>query len=138
MAGQVCCKPVYSPGALIGNRCHPCGAKAKHIRDGKPYCGRHDPVARKAKDDAKTAARAAGWERLNASRAKAAAEAAEQKRRAECYDDLLAALTDLADIIDAAGLVNLSCGVQLGPTVWFVKASDRLGFARAAIAKAQP
>ena len=44
------------------------------------------------------------------------------------------ALQDLVEIIDRAGLINLSNGVQLGQTVWFVKASDRLDHARAVIA----
>lgn len=40
------------------------------------------------------------------------------------------ALRDLVEIIDKAGLHNLSRGVELGPTVWFVKASDRVAYAR--------
>jgi hypothetical protein len=40
-------------------------------------------------------------------------------------------------LIDAAGLLNLSRGVQLGATSWFVKASDAFDAARAAL-KPQP
>jgi predicted nucleic acid-binding Zn-ribbon protein len=47
------------------------------------------------------------------------------------------ALESLVDIIDKAGLLNLSNGVQLGQTSWYVKASDRLEFARAALAQPQ-
>ncbi len=43
------------------------------------------------------------------------------------------ALTNLTNVIDAAGLDNLSNGVQLGPTVWFVKATDAMNYARAAL-----
>jgi len=47
------------------------------------------------------------------------------------------ALESLVEIIDKAGLLNLSNGVQLGQTSWYVKASDRLEFARAALAHPQ-
>lgn len=51
---------------------------------------------------------------------------------------LLAALTGLVEIIDKAGLLNLSHGVQLGPTSWYMKACDRLDAAREAIERATP
>jgi hypothetical protein len=50
--------------------------------------------------------------------------------------DLLEALKDTWDVLDAAGLHNLSNGVQLGQTVWYVKACDAKRSAIAAIAKA--
>lgn len=50
--------------------------------------------------------------------------------------ELFVRLADLIDIIDAAGLLRLSNGVQLGQTVWYVKAHDRLESARQAVAKA--
>lgn len=50
--------------------------------------------------------------------------------------ELREALVDLIEIIDAAGLINLSNGVQLGATSWYVKASDRLSYARKIITKA--
>ena len=50
--------------------------------------------------------------------------------------NMLEALRGLVEIIDAAGLLNLSNGVQLGQTSWYVKASDHMEAARAAIAKA--
>jgi hypothetical protein len=62
----------------------------------------------------------------------AALSAAEAER-----DRLRETLEDLVSIIDAAGLYNLSNGVQLGPTVWYVKASERLYYARAALAPAK-
>lgn len=40
------------------------------------------------------------------------------------------ALHDLVAIIDKAGLLHLSNGVQLGATSWYCKASDCLEFAR--------
>jgi hypothetical protein len=47
--------------------------------------------------------------------------------------DLFDALRELVWIIDQAGLLNLSNGVQLGQTSWYVKASDRLEVARATL-----
>lgn len=40
------------------------------------------------------------------------------------------ALKDLVEIIEAARLHNLARGVELGQTAWFVKASDRLAYAK--------
>lgn len=40
------------------------------------------------------------------------------------------ALRDLVHIIDRAGLLNLSNGVQLGQTSWYIKASERMTYAR--------
>jgi hypothetical protein len=50
--------------------------------------------------------------------------------------ELREALMDLVAIIDKAGLLNLSNGVQLGATSWYVKASDRLKYARTILTKA--
>ena len=54
---------------------------------------------------------------------------------AEQRAELLAALDDVVEIIDKAGLLNLCNGVELGSTVWYVKASERFDYARATIAK---
>ena len=40
--------------------------------------------------------------------------------------NLEAALRELRDVINAAGLINLSLGVQLGQSVWYVKAKDAM------------
>jgi hypothetical protein len=49
-------------------------------------------------------------------------------------DDAIAvALFDLVAIIEAAGLQNLVKGVELGQTSWYVKASDRIAAAYAAL-----
>ena len=88
MSGHTCCEPMRAIG---WGRSYACGAKAKVERDGRWYCLRHDPVARKARADAKDAERRAAQQRLRERLNKSKAEAAEQKRRAECYDDLLAA-----------------------------------------------
>ena len=41
-------------------------------------------------------------------------------------EDLVSANTRLIDLVDNAGLDNLSHGVQLGQMSWYVKASDAL------------
>lgn len=48
--------------------------------------------------------------------------------------DAIDALRDLVAIIDAAGLSSLANCVQLGPVVWFVKATERMDWARKIIA----
>lgn len=50
--------------------------------------------------------------------------------------ELFARLERLIAVIDMAGLLNLSNGVQLGQTSWYVKASDALEAARTAITQA--
>lgn len=50
---------------------------------------------------------------------------------------LAAALERLVFVIDAAGLHNLTNGVQLGQTSWFIKASDAVADARAALTSIQ-
>lgn len=48
------------------------------------------------------------------------------------------ALEDVLDLLGKAGLLNLSNGVQLGPTAWYVKMSDAVDFARRQLASEQP
>lgn len=48
------------------------------------------------------------------------------------------ALRDLVAIIEKAGLNNLANGVQLGPTVWYVKASERIDFAKMVLRETFP
>ena len=94
MSAHTCDGRAWAQGAMNSHRCR---AKAKVERNGKHYCGRHDPVA----VEAKRAARNEDWdrqfeERQEALRAARAAEA-EQKRRADCYPDLLEALEWVMD-----------------------------------------
>ena len=51
--------------------------------------------------------------------------------------DLLEALKATWAVLDAAGLMTLSFGVQIGGTAWYLEASDVKQQARAAIAKAE-
>lgn len=70
----------------------PCVSKAKVERNGKHYCGMHDPVrvkerqdARDAKRNQENAARDQHWKREDERRA-------EMKRRYDCHDALVSAL----------------------------------------------
>lgn len=81
--------------------------------------------------------------RAEAAEAQAAADREGTKRYADKWRaaearvrELEGALRELVWIIDKAGLLNLSNGVQLGQTSWYVKAYDRLEAARAALAAA--
>ena len=53
-------------------------------------------------------------------------------------DELLAVLLETWRVIDSAGLLNLSKGVQLGCTAWYVKASDAREMSMKTLAKHQP
>ncbi len=67
----------------------------------------------------------------------AAVEGAVTVRKLAEFDEMRGALFQLTTVINSAGLHNLSAGVQLGPTVWYVKASDAMERASAALAKAE-
>jgi hypothetical protein len=53
----------------------------------------------------------------------------------EAHQRAAQALRALVEIVEKAGLMQLSRGVELGPTVWFVKASERMEYAQAALAE---
>lgn len=63
-------------------------------------------------------------------REKAALHTESNGMLAQERDRAQAALAGLVKIIDKAGLMNLSNGVELGQTSWYVKANDSLEFAR--------
>lgn len=48
-------------------------------------------------------------------------------------NELITALDDLVNIIEKAGLMNLSNGVELGQASWYVKANDRLEYAKSVL-----
>ena len=64
-----------------------CTRNGRVEREGKWYCGQHDPVAVAQRREALLEE----WERQRRSEAQRAAEVAEQKRRADAYPRLLAA-----------------------------------------------
>ena len=53
----------------------------------------------------------------------------------EANVELVEALKQLTDVIKAGNLLNLSRGVELGSTVWYVKAHDAMVSADKAIVK---
>lgn len=87
-----CCGRI-SLGAFYGSK--PCGKTAKFDRDGKHYCGTHDPVTIAEKDAIKNAAWKAKYGAIHAARDAAKAKQAEIERRADCYTELLEALQGL-------------------------------------------
>jgi len=88
-----CCATIYF--GTLGMHHKPCSKTAKFERDGARYCGTHDPVAVAARDKQRDAEYKRKWEAERQERAANAAAAAEQKRRADCYDELLNSLNDL-------------------------------------------
>ena len=81
-----------------------CGVTATHEYEGSWYCKTHHPPAVAAKSAARSELLQAKWDaEREAARAKRLA-ADEQKRRADCYDDLLTELRLIAgtDPVDAA------------------------------------
>jgi alkanesulfonate monooxygenase SsuD/methylene tetrahydromethanopterin reductase-like flavin-dependent oxidoreductase (luciferase family) len=87
--GTQCCVRVHSGGYVRG---HQCGNAAKVMRNGIPYCGRHDPVAIRARKDRRNAKWEERWNAEAAAREKVKAARAERDRRADCFDGLLEAL----------------------------------------------
>jgi hypothetical protein len=61
------------------------------------FCGVHDPVKRHAKREARGDARRAEWKRQGEATARREREEKERKRRAEMYDQLVAALAAIVD-----------------------------------------
>lgn len=51
--------------------------------------------------------------------------------------ELVEALEQLTGVIEAAGINNLTRGVELGQTVWFVKANDAMSTAHYALSRAR-
>ena len=80
-----CSEPVDNPG---GWSSHPCGKRVTVIENDKGYCTRHSPAykARKQRE------RHQRYEAERAASKAIADAAAEQRRRAACYPELLAAL----------------------------------------------
>lgn len=67
---------------------HRCGKRAKVERDGRHYCGTHDP----AKAEKRNAEWRAKFDAEQAARAAKELAQKEMERKADCFDDLLAAL----------------------------------------------
>jgi hypothetical protein len=115
---------------------HQCTRVGSIERDGKFYCKQHDPVAVKQKQDARFKA----WsEKYDSGRS----AASERQHRADCFDDLLAALEAriIQDVVVTGHAVHPSgrfcqlCGVN--SPVHVHSPGCPTGQAEAAIAKAR-
>ncbi len=71
---------------------HRCTRKGTVQEDGKGWCKQHAPALAKAKREERDRKWQEKWDRQDKERAEAKAADAEVQRRADCYDDLLAAL----------------------------------------------
>lgn len=92
-------KPTCCGDVWLSYRWVKCTKTGKVERDGKHYCGIHDPVAIKAKKDKQHAKWKQEWDAEAAAYKAKADAAAEQKRRADCYDELLGALKELRGVV---------------------------------------
>ncbi len=63
--------------------------------------------------------------------------AADAQKAKQVHDDFVEAAQDLVDIVNSAGLQQLSRGVELGQVSWFFKATDRLAALTSMIASAK-
>jgi uncharacterized Zn finger protein (UPF0148 family) len=94
---HVCVHQMWSNYGFRGSY-RDCGKTAMFDRDGKWYCGIHDPVAIAERLDARNAAINAKWEARLASNKAARDREAERDRRAAMFDELVAALEKIAAI----------------------------------------
>lgn len=84
-----CCAPTQSGG---GYRFTPCRKTAKVVRDGKWYCGIHDPEAIKARREKRHKAWVAEHTRKDAAYVAQIEQRARASAKARVFDDLLFAL----------------------------------------------
>ena len=87
-----CCDTKYERGWP-----RQCSMKSKVERNGKHYCGRHDPVAVEDKRKKQNAKWEAEFSAEKEARKTAAAEHAELKRRADAYPRLVELVRAYAD-----------------------------------------
>lgn len=91
-----CCGKVSPAGSW---RSYPCGKNASMEHEGKHYCKTHHPPTVQAKRDASQAKWKAEW-KAECEREKANRDAAaEQKRRADCYEQLVERVKELEDTL---------------------------------------
>lgn len=90
-----CCANAWK-GWLCGNQ--PCGKSALHEHDGKWYCKKHHPPSVRAKEEA----RRAKWNAEVAEILRKDHAAAEQKRRADAYEGLVALNANLVSVLKGA------------------------------------
>ena len=87
-----CCGLVSPAGAW---RNYTCGKNASMEHEGKHYCKTHHPPTVRAKREASNAKLRAKWEAQRVREQAARDAAAEQKRRADAYDQLVERVKEL-------------------------------------------
>lgn len=92
---QKCCGVVLYRGWP-----HSCAKTPKVERDGKWYCGIHDPVAKKEKDIKRNAKWERKWAQEKIDRENQANAMKQKDHRDSCFPDLLEALKDAYPYID--------------------------------------
>ena len=95
---QRCSEWVFNTGSMYGHSCH---NSAKHEHEGAWYCKTHHPPTVEAKRAARTNAWKKDYDERMAAHEAQHRQQAEHARRAECFDDLLAALQLLVRHIGA-------------------------------------
>ncbi len=94
-----CSATVYGGGF----RSPPCSNPGKVERDGKWYCGTHDPVRVEKKRKERDKQWNAEWDKKAARQEENRAKRTEIERRAAAYPDLLEALKAASDHLDYCG-----------------------------------
>jgi hypothetical protein len=115
-----CCSTVRTGGGF--NR-HQCTRNAKVERDGKPYCGSHDPVLMREKANK----RFDDWKAKNDTRISLDKRF---RHKAACFDVLVAALEMQISAFSGDAIDEIEMEYGLGT-------AQRVDAARAAIAKAK-
>jgi len=96
-AALPCCVKIYPRESFGLFHSHPCQSKAKVEREGKWYCGTHDPVKIKARKDAQCAK----WKAESDARQLSYAQKAKDARRAEAYPRLVEVLREYIEYLKA-------------------------------------
>lgn len=132
-----CCGLVSSAGAW---RKYTCGKNASMEHEGKHYCKTHHPPTVRAKREASNAKLRAEWDAQRVREQAARDAAAEQKRRADAYDQLVGRVKELEGVLRDAvdcGMVPKSSAADGGASKYGaqVLVADRI---RAALSKSLP
>ena len=94
-----CCEMVWAQGSYRG---YPCGKGANYEHEGKHYCKTHHPPTVREKNEARQAKWRHEWDADQARQKAADAAKAEQKRRADSYEGLIALNANLVSVLKGA------------------------------------
>lgn len=124
-----CCGQVWSAGAW---RSYPCGKNASMEHEGKHYCKTHHPPTVQAKRDASHAKRKAQWDAQRVCEQAARDADAEQKRRADAYEQLVERVKELEELLNGVLLMGRGTSGRIIVEGWQEEVL------RAALSKALP